>query len=103
MGYKLSRYLSKSIGTSLLMYVFVCLVFTHSLILAHDPTHHGHEETDICNVLTLFSGNTDCIVADSTSLLLLFEQIQIPNRSLYTVDSSVILYHRSRAPPLYQI
>lgn len=90
-----------TLNTTALQVLFACLcfVFTHSYVLAHDITHQGHEQTELCDVLKTLGGQKDCINTQGNLLFLPAGQNHALVWLTPSVNRSVVVNQRSRAPP----
>ena len=84
--------------------VFLYLISTQSLTLAHDLTHTGHEQiNEVCEALNIFGASKDCISTQSSDILLSTEQITPSLRLVSAVNTSLAIHRHSRAPPYSSI
>lgn len=102
MRYKCNIRSSKETSVSrVALFMFVMMVFSQSLSLVHDLSHHEHEESEFCVVLNAIGSNEIIVTPQSSPRLFFHRQTKgISVHYLRVDDKYFYNSHRSRAPPL---
>jgi len=79
----------------------ICLVSAQSLSLAHEPTHHSHDQSELCEALSVYGSGKDFVETQEALQYSCFRSESVAQWANAPYTDVVLFDLRSRSPPLF--